>query len=110
MQLYHADIGIRYAAPIAFIIAAAENYILSIVILFRHEAKWNSAWEVEVYAGLVITVGALDLAITEGLYRSGYTAESAKVAATLLGLLFNFAGRRFIVFPEPASGPWKPSR
>ena len=55
-------------------------------------------------------VGALDLAITAGLYQLDYTAESAKIGATLMGLLFNFAGRRFIVFPEPASGPWKPSR
>ena len=110
VQLYYASVGIRYAAPIAFITAAATNYILSIAILFRHKARWNSAWEVVIYAGLVITVGALDLAITAGLYELGYTAESAKVGATLMGLLFNFAGRRFIVFPEPASGPWKPSR
>ncbi len=110
VQLYYAAVSIVYAAPIAFIIAAVTNYILSIVTLFRHKARWNSVWEVVIYGGVVITVGTVDLAITEGLYRLGYSAESAKVAATLLGLLFNFAGRRFIVFPEPASGPWKPSR
>ncbi len=110
VQLYYAHVSIRYAAPIAFIIAAATNYILSIVTLFRHKARWNSLWEVVLYAGVVITVGALDLGITTGLYRLDYTAESAKVVATLLGLIFNFAGRRFIVFPEPSSGPWKPSR
>ncbi len=110
VQLYYAAVSIRYAAPIAFIIAAVTNYILSIVILFRHKARWNSVWEVVVYAGVVITVGALDLAITEGLYRIGYTAEIAKVGATLVGLIFNFTGRRFIVFPEPGSGSWKPSR
>jgi hypothetical protein len=31
----------------------------------------------------------------------------AKSAATLAGLVLNFAGRRLLVFPERASGPWQ---
>jgi len=32
----------------------------------------------------------------------------AKVLASALGLALNFAGRRFVVFPEPPSPDWKP--
>jgi hypothetical protein len=32
----------------------------------------------------------------------------SKSAASLVGLVLNFAGRRLLVFPEPASGPWQP--
>ena len=61
----------------------------------------------------VLTRGVIKNIKIEG-NRFGFepeiVAKIAKIGATLMGLLFNFAGRRFIVFLEPASGPWKPSR
>ena len=30
------------------------------------------------------------------------------VGLVLIGLIFNFLGRRYFVFPETPSGPWKP--
>lgn len=110
LQLYHAGVSIRFAAPIAFFVAAAANYFLSITILFRHKARWNTVGELLVYLGVVVTVGALDLGITAGLYNMGATAEAAKITATIIGLVFNFAGRRLLVFSEPGSKPWKPTR
>jgi hypothetical protein len=32
----------------------------------------------------------------------------SKVCSTLIGLGLNFAGRRYIVFPEKGRGDWKP--
>ena len=43
-------------------------------------------------------------------FETEIVAKIAKIGATLMGLLFNFAGQRFIVFSEPASGRWKLSR
>ena len=31
----------------------------------------------------------------------------AKSVACVVGLVFNFLGRRYFVFPEPALGPWR---
>jgi dolichol-phosphate mannosyltransferase len=96
------------AAPIAFVIAAAVNYLLCILLLFRHKARWNSISEILLFLLVVTLVGILDLAITKMLFDMGTSPALAKFVATMVGLVLNFSDRRFLVFPEPASGPWKP--
>jgi len=100
--------GIIICAPIAFLIAAAVNYLLCILLLFRHKARWNSISEILLFLLVVTMVGVLDLGITKMLFDVGTSPALAKFVATMVGLVFNFSGRRFLVFPEPASGPWKP--
>lgn len=96
------------AAPIAFVIAAGVNYLLCILLLFRHKARWNSISEILLFVLVVTIVGILDLGITKMLFDMGSSPALAKFVATMVGLALNFSGRRFLVFPEPASGPWKP--
>jgi len=95
-------------APIAFLIAAGVNYLLCILFLFRHKARWNSISEILLFLLVVTMVGVLDLGITKMLFDTGSSPALAKFVATMMGLVLNFSGRRFLVFPEPASGPWKP--
>jgi len=57
---------------------------------------------------VVSLIGMLDLAMTKVLLQWGNPPGSLKILATGVGLLFNFLGRRFLVFPEPPSGPWEP--
>ncbi len=92
--------GLTAATALAFAGAAAANYLLCIALVFRHKARWNSFGEIAVYAAVVAGVGALDLAMTSGLVRWGVTPWVAKVAASLAGLVLNFAGRKYLVFPE----------
>jgi len=42
-------IVLEIAAPAAFIVAAAFNYLLSIAFVFRHKAKWNAIPEIGIY-------------------------------------------------------------
>ena len=50
----------------------------------------------------------MDLGITKMLFDMGSSPALAKFMVTIMGLVLNLSGRRFLVFPEPASGPWKP--
>jgi glycosyltransferase involved in cell wall biosynthesis len=93
--------------PAAFVLAAVMNYLLCINFLFRHKAKWKTAGEVLVYILVVCLVGAIDFGATMILLKMGAVPILAKSAACIVGLLFNFLGRRYFVFPEPAPGPWQ---
>lgn len=104
--LYYSKIPVMIAAPIAFLVAAAVNYFLCIWILFRHKARWNSIGEIFFYVLVVGLVAILDLGITNSLLSIGIAPTVSKLTATLIGLMLNFLGRRYFVFPEPSSGPW----
>lgn len=95
------------SALVAFFLAALLNYILCILILFRHKARWSGPKELAIYIVVVCAVGALDVGMTKSLMETGMAPYLAKSIATLVGLLLNFAGRRLLVFPEAESGPWK---
>ena len=93
--------------PAAFVLAAVMNYLLCINFLFRHKAKWKTAGEVLVYLLVVCLVGAIDFGATTILLKMGTAPLPAKSSACVVGLLFNFLGRRYFVFPEPSPGPWR---
>ena len=97
------------AAPVAFIAAAALNYRLCTLLLFRRRAKWSTWGELAAYALLVTTVGGIDLLSTVALIRSGLGASLAKAVASSVALVFNFLGRRSLVFPEQRPGYWAPT-
>jgi putative flippase GtrA len=103
-----ADWTVTVAAPTAFILAAVVNYLLCILLLFRHKARWNSVNEMIIFFVVVALVGVLDLEITKFFMLLGTHAWISKLFASIIGLIFNFLGRRFLVFPEPPRGPWKP--
>jgi glycosyltransferase involved in cell wall biosynthesis len=95
------------AIPAAFFLAALLNYFLCIAILFRHKVRWNSIGEILTYFSVVILVSLVDFAVTKWLIFLGNSAWLAKSIACVAGLIFNFVGRRYFVFPEPSSGPWR---
>ena len=98
--LHAAGASASLAAPVAFAVAAALNYALCVGLLFRSGVRWKSrAAELAVYAGVVVAVGAVDRWVTLALLGVA-PAAAAKLAATGVGLLLNFAGRRLLVFPE----------
>jgi glycosyltransferase involved in cell wall biosynthesis len=98
---------IDLSIPFAYVLAASLNYLLCIAFLFRHKAKWNSTGELIIYTIVVCLVGLLDFGVTKFLLSMGTSAWLAKSVGCLIGLMFNFAGRRFFVFPEAAVGPWR---
>ena len=94
-----------WSAPSAYTVAAATNYVLCILLLFRHRARWSSIREWLIYAALVALLAGVDLQLTRMALSIGLSPASAKIAATAFGLVLNFCGRRFIVFPETSSSP-----
>jgi dolichol-phosphate mannosyltransferase len=107
-QLLLPSLDVTLAALVAFFAAAALNYYLSVLVLFRRQARWKSATEILIFLGVVIAVSVVDLCATRLLVTVGLHPTLAKAAATVIGLAFNFAGRRLLVFPEKPRGDWKP--
>jgi len=103
LALLIAGLPLTVSTLVAFVIAAAMNYVLCIGLLFRHKARWESLGEVLAYGLVVACVGAVDVGITRMLWAAGNPAWFSKSIASLVGLCFNFAGRRFLVFPERGS-------
>jgi glycosyltransferase involved in cell wall biosynthesis len=108
LLLYHSGISASIAAPVAYAIAAAGNYFMCIALLFRHNARWDSAKELMMYALIVAGLAGIDLMMTRLFLHGGIGPAGSKSIATGLGLAFNFLCRRYLVFAEPASGPWQP--
>lgn len=97
----------NFSIPIAFLSAAIMNYLLCIGFLFRHKAKWKTTGEVLVYFLVVCLVGTIDFGATTIFLKWGTSPFMAKSSACIMGLLFNFLGRRYFVFPEPSPRPWQ---
>jgi putative flippase GtrA len=84
----------------AFIIAATFNYILCIWIMFRHKARWNSFFQVLIFLLVVAVVGVIDFFSTSLFIENTIAPAWAKVLASGIGLMLNFTGRKWLVFPE----------
>jgi len=108
MTLFNSSVQVEIAAPVAFVSAAIVNYLLSTSILFRSKIKWNAGLEIMLYTILVMAIGAFDLYFTKLLLHTGFSPQLAKLLATGLGFILNFTGRKYLIFPEEKSGPWKP--
>jgi glycosyltransferase involved in cell wall biosynthesis len=101
-----AGIQVELAALAAFFTAAFVNYYLSVKLLFRHQAKWKTATEILVFLGVVSVVGIIDMYCTQLFVAMGIAPALSKLTSTALGLVLNFAGRRFLVFPEKPNPDW----
>jgi putative flippase GtrA len=108
MGFLAAGIGVSPAALGAFVLAAFVNYYLSIKFVFRHNARWQTLAELVVFLGVVAAVGIVDMACTRFFIASGLPPWLSKLLATAIGLVLNFAGRRFIVFPDKKRSDWRP--
>jgi dolichol-phosphate mannosyltransferase len=108
LALYKAGTGIAASALAAFIVAAFLNYYLSIKLLFRHKARWKTSIEIPVFIAVVAAVGLVDMYCTRFFVGIGMLPVVAKILSTGIVLVLNFAGRRFIVFPESGNPDWKP--
>lgn len=109
LYLYYHYWAVSFAAPIAFVVAAVFNYLFCVGIIFRHQAKWKSIAEIVVFLFVVAVVGVCDFFVTQSGLGCEWHPAIAKLVATFVCAGLNFVGRRYLVFPEPSSGPWRPS-
>jgi glycosyltransferase involved in cell wall biosynthesis len=108
MSFYRAGFGVSGSALGAFFIAAFVNYYLSIKLIFRHKARWQTASELFVFLVVVSVVGLIDMFCTRFFIAAGLAPWASKLTSTAIGLVLNFAGRRFVVFPDKRRSDWKP--
>ena len=94
--------------PHPFVLAGFANYLLCITILFKHRSKWSSIIELLFFTMLVLCICIFDYYITNLLITASFAPWLSKAIASLSGFVLNFTGRKFIIFPKPVSGPWKP--
>jgi putative flippase GtrA len=102
-----AGVGVSPAALIAFFIAAAVNYFLSVKLVFRHQSKWGTPTELLMFLLVVVGVGGFDMYCTRLQVAVGVAPWLAKTVATVLGLFLNFGGRRFLVFAAKKRSDWR---
>jgi glycosyltransferase involved in cell wall biosynthesis len=98
-----------FAAPAAFATAAILNYWLCTVLLFRRRATWSRWTELASYGALVAGVAGVDLVSTIAFIAAGLPAMLSKASASGLALVFNFIGRRYLIFPERRPSDWAPA-
>jgi glycosyltransferase involved in cell wall biosynthesis len=98
--MIYLRISVEISIISAFVGAATVNYILCVLILFRHKARWNTFGEIIMYIFSVSFMGLLDYGITLGLIGMSFSAFWAKLWATGFGFIGNFILRKYLVFPE----------
>ncbi len=100
-------LSIGPSALIAFYAAAGLNYWLCTHLLFKKNIRWKTGTEQLVYYASVTGIALVDLATTTALLAFGLGAVGAKLLASGIGLMLNFAARRFLVFPESRPEDWR---
>lgn len=99
LGLVRLGLGMTPSVLSAFFIAAAVNYFLSITFVFRHNAKWSTVTEVMIYLCVIILIAVVDLYCTRFFVAIGVDSTLAKIISIGVIFVFNFASRRFVVFP-----------
>ncbi|MCL2182939.1 MAG: bifunctional glycosyltransferase family 2/GtrA family protein [Chitinispirillia bacterium] len=84
--------------------SAACNYLLCVAILFRHKSRWSAGTEIFWYALSVSLMGLIDYSVTHALIAAVpfFNAHwsGAKLIASGIGFIGNFAFRKWLVFPK----------
>ena len=93
LLLYSIGMAIEIAAPAAFIVAAAANYLLSVIFVFRHKAKWGTILEIIIYCVVVLIGATLDLVITKSSVNLGSPPGIATIIATALLISASYSTR-----------------
>jgi len=92
------------AIVMSLIISAVCNYLLCVALLFRHKARWSAGVEIFWYAASVSAMGILDYGVTHALIGLipffGVHWSGAKLIASGIGFVGNFALRKWLVFPN----------
>ena len=97
-SLAYYDVPLLPAIIGSYIFSAAVNYILCILILFRHKACWNTAGELVAYILTLMVMGLLDYGVTFGLISIGCGLIFSKALASILGFFGNYLLRKYFVF------------
>ena len=83
---------------IAFILSAIINYLLCILLLFRHKARFSTFGEIIAYIITLVVMGSIDYSLTYLfliIHMNNFWANSC---SSLIGVIGNFLLRKYFVF------------
>lgn len=100
MLLINFISDLRISVGISFILSALINYLLCILLLFKHKARWSSFGEILAYILTLIVMGGFDYLFTKIFILIGVNNFFSKALSSLLGLIGNFLFRKYFVFFE----------
>lgn len=89
------------AVMCAFLLAALLNYLLCLMLLFRHKSRWSGRAEFVSYIAVVAFMCAADVAMTLGFTWLGLAPVLSKTISTVIGFFGNFLLRKYVVFSTP---------
>jgi putative flippase GtrA len=92
---------LNWAIPSAYVFAAIVNYLLCVLLLFRHKARWNTFGELLMYVLTLSVMGGIDFGLTRGFMGLGLLPFAAKTISCIFGFFGKFFLRRWLVFPMP---------
>lgn len=93
-----APLGLTAATFGAFFLAAAANYLLCVLILFKHKIRWDGGTEALIFLAGVAIIACVDYGLTLLGIHLGTGPMAAKSIATILGFVINFLLRKYVVF------------
>lgn len=104
LALLQLNAGVTASAVLAYVMASVVNYLLCILLLFRHKARWSTFGELIAYSIAVVLGCILDLLLTKLCLDINITPWLSKSIASALVLFVNFLLRKYLVFPEHSRG------
>ncbi|MFN0115817.1 MAG: GtrA family protein [Paracoccaceae bacterium] len=90
-------LGYAVALVPGFVVGTLTNYVLSRLIAFQG-GRHTVASEIAMLVTVAATGAALTLILVMGMVELGMGVVAAKIVATPMVLLWNFLGRRYLVF------------
>ena len=81
-----------------FLLGAVLNYVLCLIFLFRHKARWSASGEMAAYCATVAAMGFADAGMTWLFACLGLAAVWSKTLAIAVGFFGNFFLRKLVVF------------
>jgi glycosyltransferase involved in cell wall biosynthesis len=87
-----------WSVSIALVLAAICNYILCIVLIFKHLSRWSGYLEILVYIACVAIACLIDYLFTYFFISYNIHPILAKGISIILCFCINYSSRRYIVF------------
>ena len=96
------------ALVVGFFVGTFANYLLSLAFAFTSGRHGRTGEIVRLFAVALFGLGLTAALVLAFMSFLGFSAVAAKILATLIVLIWNYLGRRLIVFqPEMPDWSWR---
>ncbi|KPC52267.1 GtrA family protein [Amantichitinum ursilacus] len=98
--------GVLWGATAGFIVGAIVNYALCVKLVFNNHTLQSRWLEFAIFVAIgLVGLAINDLVMVACIKYAGLQFQIAKLIAAAVVLVFNFAGRRTVLFSQARSHP-----